>query len=135
MNIYWTQELATGSKLIDEQHQELFARIDRLVAACIAGKGAEQTRPMLEFLKSYAEQHFAAEEQLMRDCAYPRAEFHRQEHALFAERLEAFDRELTDKGPETDLLTALNQSIVDWLFDHVCVEDRDLAKHLKARGD
>ncbi|BCR05427.1 hemerythrin [Desulfuromonas versatilis] len=133
MNIYWTAELATGMELIDQQHRELFARIDRLVGACMAGKGREETGPMLEFMENYMEEHFAAEERLMADSDYPRAEFHVQEHALFRERLEVFKRELADKGSEADLLTAVNQSIVDWLFDHVCIEDRDLGAHLRAQ--
>lgn len=38
MPIEWTQDLAVGVKIIDEQHKEIFRRVDSLLDACKAGR-------------------------------------------------------------------------------------------------
>jgi hemerythrin len=66
MAVAWTEELATGIEVIDDQHKELFRRIDGLLEACKAGKGREAVAGVLAFLENYVVEHFAAEEKIPR---------------------------------------------------------------------
>ncbi len=49
MPIEWTQDLAVGVKIIDEQHKEIFRRVDALLEACKAGKGEGRRRRDADF--------------------------------------------------------------------------------------
>lgn len=44
MAIEWTDELATGVNKIDNQHKELFKRINNLLDACNQGKGKDEVK-------------------------------------------------------------------------------------------
>ena len=64
------KSLETGHSLIDSQHKELIAAINNLMEACNQGKGREETKNTIAFLKSYTNKHFGDEEALQRraDC-------------------------------------------------------------------
>ena len=56
----WSEKLfGTGIPEVDEQHKELFSRVNALLDACSRGDGAAAVRSTLEFLEGYMEQHFA----------------------------------------------------------------------------
>ena len=51
MAIEWTKDLETGVALIDEQHKELFDRVNKLLAASSQGRGKEEVGSLLGFLE------------------------------------------------------------------------------------
>ena len=51
--IEWTADLATGVDEIDNQHKELFQRINNLLEACNHGKGKEEVKKVISFLEDY----------------------------------------------------------------------------------
>ena len=48
MSIEWSNSLATGVTEIDDQHREIFNRVNRLSEACSEGKGKEEERREVE---------------------------------------------------------------------------------------
>jgi hemerythrin len=134
LHVYWTRGLATDIPLLDEQHQELFSRVNQLVDVCQNGFCHDQSRDYLIYLRRYVEVHFAAEEALMGLHHYPQRLRHQREHQGFVAELAELTV-LLERPPETwldrdQLLSRINETIVDWLFEHVCMEYRDLARHL-----
>ena len=88
----------------------------------------------MEFLDGYVREHFADEEKLMAEAAFPGLEGHRRLHAGFVAELEAVRAALA--RPEADraaLAERLHLSLRDWLLRHIRVEDRAYAKHLAER--
>ena len=67
----WTDKYASGSSLVDEQHKELFRRVNLLLASCDEGKGKLEVQRTLEFIREYVQFHFSTEEQLMRKYNFP----------------------------------------------------------------
>lgn len=130
MVMHWTPELAVGVEEIDAQHRALIERVNHLVDACSAGKCADETAPLLAFLREYVDSHFAAEEDLMERCAFPEREAHRREHREFCQRLDALAAGLATGGEQPQI--ELEEMIIDWLFDHICIRDRALGKFLGA---
>ena len=61
MSIVFDKELYTGNELIDNEHKELIARVNKLVESC--EKGTEKTTAVktLDFLMDYTEFHFSDE--------------------------------------------------------------------------
>ncbi len=130
MAIYWTKELEIGVAPIDRQHRELFERIDALVNACQAGRCRDEVADLMGFLQDYVQIHFSEEEELMRLSGYPDRPEHAREHAGFGSHLQELVKGFAEQGFTSPLLNDLNATLVDWLYDHICVRDRALGQWL-----
>ncbi len=58
MPIQWSTKYATGVKEVDNQHQQLFALINKLSEASQAAPGKEVIEKALAFLETYMKSHF-----------------------------------------------------------------------------
>jgi hemerythrin len=131
MGLQWRDNLATGNEDIDEQHQEMFRRYNRLLAACKEGYGKEEARIMLIFLGDYVKEHFSAEERLQIRSGYPGYSAHRQMHAGFVKTLRDLEEQLRTDGATVSLVIQTNQILADWLTQHISGADKELADFLK----
>lgn len=132
MALQWTSTLSVGVPELDEQHQELFRRIDRLLDAVLHHDRTEAER-LLAWLRGYVKDHFAAEERLMVESEYPDTERHVQEHREFARQLAEVDAEFAARGPTAAVVFALERQAVGWLRDHVYFTDVALGRWVQAR--
>lgn len=133
MAITWYRALEVGVQEVDDQHRELFRRVDALVDAMAARRGPEEMGPLFDFLGRYAVEHFTAEEALMRVHGYPQRHAHEVEHQQFVDDFAALRREFGREGPTALLLVKVNGRVVQWLVDHISRTDKELAAYLKAR--
>lgn len=131
MAIKWTEDLSTGIELIDEQHKELFKRVNDLMDACTKGKGKEEVVKVIDFLGDYVVMHFGEEEKTMRAKNYPGFEVHKGQHDGFVEKLKEFKEKLGQNGPTVDLVVKMNNFLVDWLINHIKKTDKALGAFLK----
>lgn len=131
MPMYWTSELALGFSEIDDQHKEIIYRINQLVDACANGLCAIETQKMLDYLHTYVDKHFSGEEGIMEEIAYPKMDEHIEEHNTFIRRIETLRENLRQGGPQGNILQSIAQTLVDWMFDHIWMHDRELARYLR----
>ncbi len=131
MPVEWNESLAIGVGVVDRQHRELFARAAEFEAA-LERSDALAIASTFDFLRSYAVIHFAEEERLMREAAFPGFEEHLAQHRDFTTRLDALVREHREKGPGAFLGLRARNWIVVWLLDHIGVVDQDVGRHLRA---
>jgi len=131
MAIEWTEDLATGVKEIDDQHKELFNRINKLFFACSEGRGREEIIKTLEFLSDYVISHFGAEERFMTAYHYNGYAHHKSQHETFIRELSSLKNKLEINGPTVDLVIYVNQFLTEWLINHIRKMDRALADFLK----
>lgn len=134
MLFLWDPSMAIGVPLIDEQHQELFRRVNALLAVMHRGSSRLEVERLLQFLAGYATEHFRVEERLMAEHRYPGAPDHRREHAGFEVRLEALRRKFQAEGASCDLSIAVNRLACGWLREHVFRSDVALGRHLRETG-
>ena len=80
MAIVFDESLRTGNGLIDTQHQELIARVNKLTEDCRVGAEKLVAVQTLNFLMDYTNIHFADEEKLQEENAYPLLEAHKGQH-------------------------------------------------------
>jgi hemerythrin len=132
MALQWTSTLSVGVPELDEQHRELFRRVDRLLDAVLHQDRSEAGR-MLTFLRSFVREHFGAEERLMAESGYPDAARHVQEHRDFARRLAELDDRFAEHGATASLVFELERQAVGWLRDHVYFTDVALGRWVMAR--
>ena len=129
MGLVWTQALAIGVPEIDEQHRELFRRVDHLLEAASGDLG--QVGPLLAWLREYVAQHFATEERYMAEQAYPGRAAHQAEHRRFADDLTALEADFASRGAGGDVPARLHRQLGDWLRGHVLVTDLALGHFVR----
>lgn len=131
MALHWSSALAVGVPEIDLQHEELFARVDRLHDAMLARDRTEAVR-MVRFLLDHVHRHFGAEEALMAALEYPGRTPHVAAHRAFAAEVDALAAMLQSDGVTALLVHRLERNVSGWLRDHVCGADLEVASHVRA---
>ena len=134
MALQWNSTLAVGDAEIDAQHRELFRRVDRLVEA-VLHRDRSEAASILEYLRTFVVEHFAAEERLMAEVGYPDAEAHAAEHRAFAAALREVDARYQANGCTAAVVHDLERRVVSWLAEHVYSTDVALGKFVQARAD
>jgi hemerythrin len=130
--LQWTQALSVGIPEVDAQHQELFRRAERLIAALRAGDRGE-VLPLLAYLDEYVVHHFDAEERLMREAGYPGATAHAAAHRAFRADFAALVKDFRRTGPTALVALTIHNWLSDWLRMHIGGVDQELGRFLAAR--
>jgi hemerythrin len=118
----WTEETyGTTVDICDQQHQELFVRVNALNDAVGSGSRTE-IGDRLDKLIDFVVEHFQTEERLMEEHGYTGLDDHRSEH----ENLVNTCTELQGKfhANETDIEEGTMIFIKNWLDHHIPVIDR-----------
>ncbi len=127
MKLEWTAPLfGTGVEKIDEQHQELFDRVNRLLEACASAQGAREIEPLMAFLGEYIEEHFAFEEAHMDATSCPAAAANKEAHDGFRLTYAALQKEVEAQDGVVDtarLLFQLQGTVCDWIVNHILHTD------------
>jgi|SRR5690554_5339539 hemerythrin len=127
MAIIWNAEtMSTGFDDIDEQHKELFERLNALLDAMKDGKGKSEIERLLGFLGDYAVRHFAHEEDCMARHRCPMASANKEAHAKFIRTFEDLSRRLVAEGPSLALVIETQQKVADWIQSHIVRVDTHL---------
>ncbi len=134
MPVAWTSDLATGVEEIDDQHRELFRRINSLLEACNQGQGKNEVVKVIAFLEDYVIEHFSEEERHMSDRDYPDFGKHRVQHREFMENLSTLKQQLEADGPGLGVVLSTNRLVIDWLTNHIRKEDKALGSFLRYRS-
>lgn len=129
--IGWQESLRIGVEGIDAQHREMFARFSALIAACMEGKGRERIAELFAFLEEYVSTHFADEERLLAEIAFPDSARHREAHRQFTERLTGLFLQFERDGATLALVVETNRMLVNWLVEHISGMDREIARFLQ----
>jgi hemerythrin len=134
MALQWTPDLATEIQEIDDQHKELFRRVDALINAWKAGKAGPEAEQTFTFLGDYVVEHFGAEERFMQQYNYgaPAAQ-HLSQHAVFVNTFKKLKSRYEAEGPTPSLLQDTQDTLVDWLKNHISYSDKALGLFLKMK--
>ena len=129
----WDPSLAIGVAEIDDQHRSLVEKAAQFDAAVRAGESSRTLQELFDFLARYAQEHFEAEERLMREAGYPRLASHMLEHAEFRRRLATLLPHWESEGDSTSLLMAVSGFLIRWLREHIASSDRAIGEYLRTR--
>jgi len=119
----WTQEYETGIPKIDEQHRELFKRMDKLVLAVYNGSGEKDLMTLVDFLESYVEDHFSLEEELMLRYRYSEYSKHKEEHRQFTVSFDKLKNDFYRKGGDRYLAINAEKILSGWWKKHILGSD------------
>jgi hemerythrin len=123
-----TPDLVVGVKLIDDEHKELFDRINAVLTMGTKSFTDEETKKTLKMLGDYIHEHFADEEVLQQKCGYPKYTWHKGQHAIYINEFNKLKHEFEKNGASPAFSLALNNSIVGWILRHIKTVDVELGK-------
>ncbi len=123
MNWEWTSSLETGIDLIDEQHKELFNKIDKLELAIYKGRSTIELGNLMKYLESYIGEHFEIEEQLMLDHTYPDFAAHSRQHNEFRKIFTGILDSCKNRGADSYLAINVDKEMRKWWENHILKMD------------
>ena len=132
--IQFSADLEINVPQIDQQHRELFSRINRVIALGAKSVSKEETDKTLKLLSDYVVMHFRDEEALQRQSNFPKMEWHKEQHRLYIENLNKIKQEYEKNGPSVQFTLQLNKSIIDWIVKHIRSADTELGKFLNSQN-
>jgi len=128
-----TPDLVTNVKLIDDQHKELFDRINAVTSMGAASAGKNETEKTLDMLGAYIVKHFGDEEALQRSSGYPKYDYHRKLHQFYISEYHKMRAEYKANGPSVQFSLQLSKSIIDWIIKHIKNVDRELGMFINSK--
>jgi hemerythrin len=131
MDWEWSSSLETGIEQIDEQHKELFNRIDQLDLALYNGRSASELIKLMKYLGSYIIEHFELEEKLMLDNSYPDFALHARQHQEFRNLFTGILNDCNTRGSDSYLALDVDKKMRKWWENHILKMDMSYVPYLK----
>ena len=133
MSVEWTPDLGTEVQEIDDQHKELFKRIDSLLESWKQGKAVAEVDKVIAFLTEYVVFHFGNEEKYMNKYGYTNKVQHLAQHDMFVKSFGKLRDRFKNEGVKPELIEDATQLLVDWLKNHIKYSDKALGLFLKRK--
>lgn len=129
----WDNELATGFKDIDNQHQGLIEVINEAIQLCLSNEKISEQGIENIYVKlvKYVDEHFRAEEDLMNRIGIDlkHKSEHIRVHLEFRENMKQYFSDL--KSLETpEKLGAVVEYLIRWLTHHILNMDKSLVRQI-----
>ena len=128
-SVEWSDEIAIGHPMIDQDHRILLELINQINNPENA-KDMAAVRFVLDELVNYTHFHFKREEDLMVKAGYPDLEQHQEVHAKMIDVLKAlqqrFDQQSESIGSE------LSEFLNGWLVSHIMHTDKAYCPYVLA---
>lgn len=129
MEIVWTNRLATGIDVIDNQHRRIVDYINEL------NNMSEQDnhgsfRELLFNMLDYTQSHFIFEESLMDEAGFEASSIHKTTHDAFRNKIDSLIKRF-EAGE--DIYEEVRQMLNTWLIDHISDDDNSYVPHVKAK--
>jgi len=125
--IKWTNDMSIddGGEL-DEDHKLMFALLNRCQTELENQGDHQSAQAIITEIEQYTRDHFASEEQLMKDINYPYAKNHSDVHQMIVKQL----RQKILGCSEKEVLTWLITDMSTWIIEHMMEMDKPLHKYI-----
>lgn len=122
-------EFVVGHPEMDAQHNAI-QHLIRDVHQAMGGEDLPETLRALEALWNGCVSHFANEDSMMEEYAYPERNPHRTAHHLFLEDLKELVRVAQRDGLTENVATWALKRVPEWIAFHIEANDAPLARFL-----
>jgi len=129
--VSWSNKLACGVKLIDEQHKGLVDMVNDMFnhATGNAEQEHDYFNRVIKEAVSYVKNHFATEEKLIIATKYPGYPEHKKEHDAFVIAVVNNVREYEAGNRLT--LSTFSRFLRDWILSHIAYQDKLYFEYFK----
>ncbi|WP_312813012.1 hemerythrin family protein [Sedimentibacter sp.] len=136
--MFWKDKYEVGVELIDNQHKELFRRVEDCIktirSTTLGEEKAQKVNETLEFMKEYVVEHFRDEEEYQIKIGYPDYEKHKQIHDSMVSFVLEVSEEYEKDGYNDALIQKFAGRLLTWLINHVAAEDQKIADYAVKKG-
>lgn len=120
--LQWSDDYSVGDAEIDQQHKALFNLIDRLEDHDMDETALSIT---LEKLECYVQEHFLAEEEILKSCHYPQFDAHLRQHDEFRDWLNMLRGNFSSQQEDSHIIGGnVHDFLRDWLLTHILTADQ-----------
>jgi hemerythrin-like metal-binding protein len=130
--ISWEPRYATGHKVIDAQHQELFRQVAHFQQLLATGDARSAIGPTLQTLADYVILHFRDEEAAQRQAKFQGFDAHKSLHDDLVRQVQQLQHKIT--SGERINTVELSDFLSRWLCDHIINHDHAFIPALKKAG-
>jgi len=127
--VSWTPDLSVFVEEIDDQHRELFKRLNGFLEAVINGDGKQELGGVLKFLIDYCIVHFGTEELYMQKHKFPAYAAHKAAHERLTNAVLHVQEHVQEGVTSEHVITLVNQ-LGAWVADHIQKMDKKLGAYL-----
>lgn len=127
----WSRELNIGIRQFDAEHQNMGSLINQLHTLLVVKRDRAAADQLTDQLIQTTRTHFANEEALLTEHAYPEREAHFHEHSFLIDELRDLQRQF--KAGTLSAL-AMPTFLKKWLLEHIQNTDRKYVSFLKSKG-
>ncbi len=121
--LVWNENFATGHKTLDKQHQVLFENVNRLESLLdqtnLNLQETEFILSVVNYLESYAQDHFKLEEQCMESYRCPMHSKNLDAHRQFLLAVVDYKKKFQASGFRSEVMRELHQFMQNWLQQHI----------------
>ncbi len=120
----WKPEFAVGVESVDFEHEQMINLINEIYDEMKTRRDADSIEQFIGDVHYSISAHFALEEKLMREAAYPEYEAHKEDHEELLEQIrDLMDQFALDPDKGFDLL---QEKLSDWFEHHFATFDARL---------
>ena len=129
----WDGSLATSDTSVDNQHQSLFALVNRVHDAILAADTDTIVGEALDQLMLYVVTHFHDEEDLMERSGYPELAAHKTMHAELSTRTWKMAQQY--RAGEMMLPLTISRFLHEWLTKHIQEQDKVMVEWIRSHNN
>ena len=130
--ITWSNKLACGIKLIDDQHKGLVDLINEMFNHVTGNQVQERDyfERVIKEATSYVKNHLATEERIMLTTKFPGYAEHKKEHEAFIHTIVG---NIVDyRAGKRFTLSTFTRFLRDWVLSHIALIDKQYFEHFKS---
>jgi hemerythrin len=135
----WNVSYETGNEIVDNDHKEIFNLVEDVLSSSLMPR-KDKVESAITFLANYVARHFANEEKLMTEPAFPQMAEHKKEHADLLAVAVGLQKKFINDGyllgelnenNDLHLSMEINKTVITWLTKHVMGSDKKMAEHYR----
>jgi len=129
--VTWTDKLACGVKLIDDQHKALVDLINDMFnhATGNAVEEHDYFNKVIQETVNYVKNHFAAEERIMQATKFAGFTDHKKEHEKFIRAV--VDHIKDYESGKRYTLSTFTRVLKDWVLSHIALVDKQYFEYFR----
>ena len=128
--IDWSDEYIVEIEILDEQHRNLVAIINKFEDARRRGKGARIMTQILNEIAGYTQEHFACEERMMEEAGYAHLKKHQSQHRQLLQRIERLQFDFQQGNRR--ITVEVGELFQYWVTSHILKHDKEYSASLQA---
>lgn len=129
--IDWSDLLSVDIKDMDDEHKELFKRINTLLTAMLDRNKSYNLLDISHYISDYIEFHFRHEEDMLEKFNYPKLIEHKKLHKTYEDDFRTIQERIKNGDYEALILIDIQEKVVTWLIEHIANVDQEYSNYLK----